>query len=176
MPQRSSFHQIWASIGILGSTVVLINFFLPYASSSASMSYTLWNATVLLASPGPVSVVVMGVVVLYWLAILLPMGAALRVLLGSGTQGRAWLQFSVVLAILGFLMSVFFDWLFMSLAGCCVPYHGGASPSRVFDPGPDFWLAPIGFLLSLGSCSLFLSQKAEIRSSNTPLERKPGAR
>jgi hypothetical protein len=174
MPQKSSFHQIWASIGVLGSTVVLINFFLPYASSSSSMSYTPWNETVALAS-----LPVIAVAVLYWLAILVPMGAALRVLLGGGTQDRAWFQSSVVLAILGFLMSVLFDWLIMSLAGCCVPsiYHGGASPpSPIFGPGPDFWLAPIGFLLSLGSCSFFLSQKAEIRSSNTPQERKPSAR
>jgi hypothetical protein len=168
MPRRFAFHAIWASIAILGSTIVLMNFFLPYTFSSVStMPYTLWSMTVALAFSGPLSGVVTGAAALYWLAILLPMGAALRLLLGSGKRGRAWLQFSVVLAILGFFMSVFFDWLIISLAGCCVAYHGGASPSHVFNPGPDFWLAPIGFLLSLGSCSLCLLQKTQVCRPNT---------
>jgi hypothetical protein len=96
MPRRFSFHLLWAILGALGSAVVLINFFLPYIfvrSYSASTSQSLWGAT--LTSPASIGCVFTGMMVLYWLAILLPMGTAFSILLGRGKQDSALLKFSV---------------------------------------------------------------------------------
>lgn len=171
MSGRPSSHLIWAIFGILGPAVVLINFFLPYifvnyndvaSSQSLTRSQSLWSMT--LTSPPGIQYFVVGAAVLYWLVILLPMGAAFSVLLRRGEQSRALLGFSIVLAVLGFLMSLIFDLFTMVFAGFGVPYHL-SPPSYSF--GPNFWLAPIGFFLSLGSCLFFLSRKTELHSSNT---------
>lgn len=166
MPRRSSSHLIWAIFGILGSAVVLINFFLPYIfvnSYDVSRSQSLWSMA--LTSPPGIQYFVAGAVVLYWLAILLPMGTAFSVLLRRRGQSRALLGFSIVLAVLGFLMSLIFDLFTMVFAGFGMPSH---LPSLSFSFGPDFWLAPIGFFLSLGSCLFFFFNKLRHSSNTSP--------
>ncbi|EFH84830.1 hypothetical protein [Ktedonobacter racemifer] len=166
MSGRPSSHLIWAIFGIVGPAVVLINFFLPYIfvnSYDVARSQSLWGMAV--TSPPNIQYFVAGAVVLYWLAILLPMGAAFSVLLRRGKKSRALLGFSIVLAVLGFLMSLIFDLFTMVFAGFGMPSRH--LPALSFSFGPNFWLAPIGFLLSLGSCLFFLSRKTELHSSNT---------
>ncbi|WP_201394442.1 hypothetical protein [Ktedonobacter sp. SOSP1-85] len=151
MPHLSSLRLV-SLIGLLGSALVIIGFFLPTrfvtvafpplpASSSADSYWSMLGDTV---TGGTIHELSLEMEIgSFLLAILIPLLTSLAGLLGTGK--RNILLLSLGFAILGFLEFLLFSALLLSFS------RWGGRVTEIHTSGPGFWLMLIGFPLCIGS-------------------------